>query len=292
MNDLAKISVVVATLNRADYLKRLLDGLLREDYPNMEIVVDDGASTDGTVDLLKSYGPKVRWISEPDAGEYFAVNKAIAMASGEIIKPICDDDLLRPGALKYGAEYLRDHPDVDIVFGRMVVWDARTPNGEPLPVWESPQAEHSQLKLRNWLRGTEGGFMAAAFLRKRVFDLLGPFETKYVCGDTEFLVRAAFRGTKMGTMPQIVVDYYLTGNNRIITEARKIEREKLAINLRYGTLSDILYWIKWGIVQWRGSWVTGWIFSRPALWFCEKSGIHPLRFLRWAKRKLGVSPTG
>jgi glycosyltransferase involved in cell wall biosynthesis len=99
MSNLVKISVAVVTKNRAGSLKRLLDGVLREDYPNLEIVVVDGASTDGTVELLKSYGPAVRWISEPDNGEYFAWNKAVAMATGEILKPICDDDLLRPGAL-------------------------------------------------------------------------------------------------------------------------------------------------------------------------------------------------
>jgi glycosyltransferase involved in cell wall biosynthesis len=279
MSDLPKISVVVGTRNRATSLKRLLDGLLREDYPSMEIVVVDGASTDGTVELLKSYGHgAVRWISEPDDGEYFAYNKAIAMASGEIIKPMCDDDLLRPGALKHGAEYLREHPEVDIVFGRVEFWDVRTPVGEPSRSGQSPQMEPSQLSLRNWLRQTQqAGMIVAAFFRKRVFEQIGPFETKYVCGDTEFLVRAVFRGIKMGVMPQIVTDYYFTGNNGVLTKRLQIEWDLLAINRRYGTASDVLHWVRTSIIPAHVSWV------------CDRLRVHPRRFLKRIKSKFAAT---
>jgi glycosyltransferase involved in cell wall biosynthesis len=285
MSDLPKISVVVGTRNRVTYLKRLLDGLLREDYPNMEIVVVDGASTDGTVELLKSYGQgAVRWISEPDGGEYFAYNKAIAMASGEIIKPMCDDDLLRPGALKYGAEYFQENPEVDIVFGRTEFWDVRTGTGEPSKCWPTRQVEPAQLSLRNWLRQIEPALMVAAFLRKRVFEQIGRFETKYVCGDVEFLARAAFRGIKMGVMPQIVTDYYFTGNNGQVTKWRQIEWDLLAINRRYGTASDVLHCLRTRIIPLHVSWV-----YHNASWVCHKLGIHPLRFLDRIKSKLAAT---
>ena len=275
MSDLPKISVVVGTRNRATYLKRLLDGLLREDYPNMEIVVVDGASTDGTVELLKSYGQgAVRWISEPDDGEYFAFNKAIAMASGEIIKPMCDDDLLRPGALKHGAEYFREHPEVNIVFGRVEIWDVRTPTGEPSRSWQPPQMDPTQGSFRDWLRHT--GLMVAAFLRKRVFEQIGLFETKYLTGDREFLVRAAFRGIKMGVMPHIVTDYYVTGNNGVLTKWRQVEWEGLAIHRRYGTAGDVLYCVLTTIIPAHLGWV------------CHKLGIHPLRLLEQAKTKFAA----
>jgi len=277
MSDLPKISVVVPTRNRATSLKRLLDGLLREDYPNKEIVVVDGASTDGTVELLKSYGQgAVRWISEPDDGECFAANKALAMASGEIIKYMSDDDMLRPGALRHGAEYLREHPEVDIVFGKVEFWDVRTPSGQPSKCWPTRQVEPAQLSLRNWLRQIEPPSWVAAFLRKRVFEQIGPIETKYVCLDTEFLVRAVSRGIKMGVMPQIVTDYYFTGNNGVLTKWRQVEWDILAINRRYGTASDVLHCVRTRIIP------------AHVRWVFNKLGIHPRRFLVRIKSKLAA----
>jgi glycosyltransferase involved in cell wall biosynthesis len=228
----------------------------------------------------------VRWISEPDDGEYFAYNKAIAMASGEIIKPMCDDDLLRPGALKYGAEYFREHPEVDIVFGKTEVWEVRTPTGEPRRVCPPVEGQLSHLSLRDWLRQTQKAQMVAAFLRKRVFEQNGPFETQYVCGDTEFLVRAASRGVKMGVMPHVVTDYYLTGNNGVLTKWRQMGWDVLAINRRYGTASDVLDCLRTRIIPRHLSWVYYELGILPLRWVFRKLGIHPLRFLERIKSKL------
>jgi hypothetical protein len=121
--------------------------------------------------------------------------------------------------------------------------------------------------------------MLGAFLRKRVFAQIGPYKTKYVCGDVEFLARAAFRGVRMASIPQLITDYYHTGDNASITKVWNLRWDILRINLRYGTLNDVLYWMRREILP------------PLARWFCDKTGIHPLRFLRWIKRKLGPSAT-
>jgi glycosyltransferase involved in cell wall biosynthesis len=78
MSQFPKVSVIVATMNRADYLKRMLDKLFEDDYPNKEVIIIDGASQDNTIEVIKSYGNKItKWVSEPDDGEYFALNKGI-----------------------------------------------------------------------------------------------------------------------------------------------------------------------------------------------------------------------
>jgi glycosyltransferase involved in cell wall biosynthesis len=278
MSELPKISVVVATLNRVTSLKRLLDGLLREDYPSMEIVVVDGASTDGTVELLKSYDPGVvRWISEPDDGEYFAYNKAIVMARGEVIKPLTDDELLRPGAFKHAAEYFRNHPEVDIVFGRLEFWDAWTSPGEPSRSWQTPPMEPSDISLRNYLRQTKQVYLPGSFLRRRVFEQIGPFETKFAIGDGEFLARAAFRGIKMGVIPQIVTDDYLHGQSGVFTKWWKVEWDWLEINRRYGTASDV-----WDCFRRK-------IIPLPARWIFNKLGFHPRKFLERIKSKFAAA---
>lgn len=240
MADWPVISIVVATRNRCAYLKRMLDHLLRDDYPNLEVIVVDGASTDGTVNLLKSYGDRMaRWISEPDRGEYDATNKAIRMATGEIVKWMTDDDLLRPGVFHKAAEYLAVHPDIDVVFGQTAYW--RETDREPVFLGTTSATDPARLGLRYWLRESQGVSSQASFFRKRIFDYLGPFSIDYVCGDTEFWVRAASRCVPMGLMPDVVLDYYYTGLNGAIVKSRRVTMDVIRINSRYGSVADILH---------------------------------------------------
>ena len=272
------VSIVVATRNRASYLKRMLEGLFEQDYPHLDIVVVDGASGDGTVELLKSYGSRIsRWVSEPDEGEYFAYNKGLSMAKGDVIKFMTDDDLLRPGALRCAADYFIDHPDVDIVFGQTAFW-TEEPGGARF-LGDPCMMDLSRLSLWHWLREKQDVTSVAAFVRRRVFELIGPLATKYDCGDVEFWARAASHRIKMGLMPQLVVDYYLTGENGVIRKRPGLVRGIVSINARYGNLSDV-----WDCV-WRHILRPALDGMRPAI-VCDRLGIHPLRFLRKVKNRV------
>ncbi len=115
-----KISVITATLNRRDYLPRCIEGVASQSYPHREHVIVDGGSTDGTVDLLRAYArkyPHIKWISEPDNGISSALNKAIGLASGEIIGVNGDDDFYQPEALEIVATEFEQDPAVAVVSG-------------------------------------------------------------------------------------------------------------------------------------------------------------------------------
>jgi len=115
-----KISVITATLNRRDFLPRCIEGVASQSYPYKEHVIVDGGSTDGTVDLLRDYErkyPHIKWISEPDNGISSALNKAIGLASGEVIGVNGDDDFYQPGALEIVATEFERDPSVAVVSG-------------------------------------------------------------------------------------------------------------------------------------------------------------------------------
>ena len=273
MSELPKVSVVIATRNRAAHLKRSLNRLFEDDYPNRELVIVDKASTDGTVDLLKSYGNRItRWVSEPDEGEYFAYNKALATSSGAIIKPMADDDLLRPGAIRLSVDYFANHPETDIVFGQTAYWLEW--DGEPTLIRESHMTDPSRLTLHHWLHWKQGVESVAAFIRRRVFERIGPFSTVHSCGDLEFWARAARHGMTMGVMPQVVVDYYRSDFHISAVKWEELIADIICINREYGTSADVLSWVLRKYI---------WVMPvRLVAGLCHTIGIHPVRtMLKW-----------
>ncbi|TXH07574.1 MAG: glycosyltransferase [Candidatus Moraniibacteriota bacterium] len=102
---LPKISVVTPSYNQGKYIKDTIDSVLSQNYPNLEYIVMDGGSTDGTVDILKSYGKKLNWESKKDRGQTHAINKGLNLATGEVLAYLNSDDIYLPGALKRVGEY-------------------------------------------------------------------------------------------------------------------------------------------------------------------------------------------
>lgn len=112
------VTVVIPCLNRAHYLAPTIESVLRQDYPLIECIVVDGGSLDGTAEILRQYGGRIKWVSEPDKGHADAVNKGWKMSRGEILAWLNADDMYAvPDAVGKAAAYLRDHPEVDVVFG-------------------------------------------------------------------------------------------------------------------------------------------------------------------------------
>jgi glycosyltransferase involved in cell wall biosynthesis len=119
------VSVVVPCLNRAHFLRPTIESILGQDYPRIECLVVDGGSTDESLDILRSYGGRIRWISEPDHGHADAINKGWRLGSGEILAWLNADDLWEvPHAVAEAVAYLQANPDVDVVYGDCGMIDA------------------------------------------------------------------------------------------------------------------------------------------------------------------------
>jgi len=121
---LPRISVVIPSLNQAVFLERALDSLAAQDYPDLEVIVVDGGSTDGTVRLLEARRDlSLRWVSEPDRGQTQALNKGYDMATGRVFGWLNCDECYLPGALRRVGEAFAEDPFLEIVFGHRVVVD-------------------------------------------------------------------------------------------------------------------------------------------------------------------------
>ena len=119
------ISIITPSFNQAQYLEQTIDSVLSQNYPDLEYIIIDGGSTDGSVDIIKKYEKHLAWwVSESDEGQSHAINKGIKRATGEIINWLNSDDYYEPNTLKLVSEAFND-PAIKCFCGRSRLFDEK-----------------------------------------------------------------------------------------------------------------------------------------------------------------------
>ncbi len=125
-DDLPLVSILTPSFDQGRYLRDCLESVARQTYPRVEHVVVDGGSTDGSLDILRSYGDAIRWTSEPDRGQADAVNKAFAASRGEILGWVnSDDGLFGVNSIERVVAAFVRNPGADVVYGDAALVDER-----------------------------------------------------------------------------------------------------------------------------------------------------------------------
>jgi len=120
-----RISIVTPSYNQARYLPETIESILNQGYPNLEYIIIDGGSTDGSVEIIRRYERHLAyWVSEKDSGQSEAINKGIAHATGALVNWINSDDLLFPGALNRIEQTWIAWPQADLIAGAQAFCDA------------------------------------------------------------------------------------------------------------------------------------------------------------------------
>jgi glycosyltransferase involved in cell wall biosynthesis len=194
-----KFSVITVTFNSREYLEETITSVLAQDYGDLEYILIDGGSTDGTLDIIRRYAAtdgRVRWISEPDNGISDAFNKGIRLAQGEIVGIINSDDTFAPGAFSSVAAAFVADPDCDVVHGDMVRFQGATPlfRLKPAPVdqriWYDMPVNHP-----------------ATFVRRLAYDKVGLFDTQLrVAMDYELMLRLYRAGCRFRYLEQVLAN--------------------------------------------------------------------------------------
>lgn len=126
MNEFPKVLIVTPSFNQAQFLEKTILSVLNQDYPNLEYIIMDGGSTDGSVNVIRKYEDRLAyWVSEPDNGQADAINKGWRMSHGEILAYLNSDDTYEPGAVRTAVETFLQHPEVYLVYGDMNFVDAQ-----------------------------------------------------------------------------------------------------------------------------------------------------------------------
>jgi len=230
MSALPKISVITPCFNSIHTIRDTIESVRRQEYPNLEHIVVDGGSKDGTVDLIKEY-PHLRWISEKDEGHYHAMNKGIGMATGELVNILNADDCFRPGALRAVGEAFVAHPEWDGCFGDIVYV-----NGEGKEIYRREEAKFDYDVLR--FSGVCNVIHQTLFVRKAVHDRLGLYKHKEFLNscDFDFILELGRAKCRMGHVRALLVDYryHEHGQSADLRVTKNMAREGAIIRERHG----------------------------------------------------------
>lgn len=166
-----KISIITPSFNQADFLDKTLRSVLDQDYPDLEYLVVDGASTDGSVGIINGYSERLAWwVSEIDAGQADAINKGFARATGEIVAWLNSDDVYLPDTLKTVAELFSANPDAGMIYGDVLSIDG---TGEPINVQRFAQYQLKDLMAFKIIS------QPGVFMRRSVLAQAGYLDLNY-----------------------------------------------------------------------------------------------------------------
>jgi len=182
MNDHPLVSIVTPSFNKGPYIKETLLSVRNQTYPNIEHIVIDGGSTDETLSVLKKYSDDIFWISEPDKGQSDAINKGWKRANGEIIAYLNADDTYLPDAIATAVTYMKEHPDVGMVYGDGILTDE---TGKFLRNYRS-----GEFSMRDLIYCRDNILQPTVFFRKAVYERIGGIdESLHLAMDLDYWIR-------------------------------------------------------------------------------------------------------
>ena len=164
-NYLPQVNIIAACFNSAQYLPDMIESVLSQDYQRVELFIQDGGSTDGSIDILRRY--PIQWASEADNGISQALNRAINATQGEIIGITGTDDLLQPGAITEAVEIFKRKPKTVMVYGDCYIMDFK---GKVFELWESRPFD------LDWLFWEDYIPIQTAYVRRQAICELGGFD--------------------------------------------------------------------------------------------------------------------
>ncbi len=200
-----KISVITVVLNRADTIRTTIESVINQSHDDIEYIIIDGGSTDGTLDIVNSYRDKIDVIiSGKDNGIYDAMNKGLSFASGDVVGFLnADDHYANSLVLEKVAERFKSN-NIDAVFGDTVFVDEKN---KVIRYWKVGEFKRFKIKL-GWMPPH-----TTFFVKRNIFHQYGGFDSSYrISGDYELAVRLLWKfNIAVSYIPEILVNCRLGG---------------------------------------------------------------------------------
>ena len=177
-----KISIVTSSYNQAQFLEKTILSVLNQNYPNLEYIIIDGGSTDGSEEIIKKYGNYLSyWVSEKDNGQADAINKGFKIAKGDIIAWQNSDDLYLPNTFFEVAKIFRNNPTVDLIFGNIYLID----NNDNIII----ERRFIPFSLEHLLYAGWNLSSQATFWSRNIMDKIGYLKNYYILFDFDWFIK-------------------------------------------------------------------------------------------------------
>ena len=221
-----KISIITITYNSAKSLQRALDSVRSQTYPDIEHIIVDGASKDGTKELVEAYAKahkNVRWISEKDDGIYNALNKGIKMATGDVIGFLHSDDVLFSADSIGQIAAAFEQTGADVVYGDLQYCRGK----KVVRRWKSNEFNP---------RGLKYGWMPphpTVYVKREVYEKVGEYDEWFrISADYDMILRIFSAGYKTHYIPEVLVCMEMGGASNKNTKARLSKTQEDFIALK------------------------------------------------------------
>lgn len=218
---LPSISIITPSFDQKPFIEETIRSVLLQDYPNLEYIVMDGGSTDGSAEIIRAYAPWLDfWVSEPDHGQADAINRGLSRATGEIVAWLNSDDTYATGTLASVAHAVLDDPTAALVFGNCNIVDEET---RVLEVIRPGQADLARVLLANPIP------QPAAFFRRQVLDRVGCLDVNFRYAlDHEFWVRIT-REFHIKYIPQTLANFRMHRGSKSVSQLEGFLPEYITI---------------------------------------------------------------
>jgi glycosyltransferase involved in cell wall biosynthesis len=231
------ITIVTPSYNQAEFLETTIQSVLEQDYPNIEYIIVDGGSTDGSVDIIKKYSHHLTWwVSEKDKGHADALNKGFSHANGEILAWLNSDDTYRPGTISDAVSVLHAHPESGLVYGDADLTDK---SGNIIGRFASRQTDYERL-----LRGSVHIPQATTFFRKDLWQQVGPLSLSlFFAFDYDLWVRLS-KISKLLYVPRLWATFRLHDEGKSIMNDDRCYPDMLKVYSRERGNRISLLWFR------------------------------------------------
>jgi len=219
---LPKISVVTPSFNQASFLEETIRSVLSQGYPDLEYIVMDGGSTDGSIGIIRKYADRLAyWKSAKDDGQAAAIRSGFARATGEILCWLNSDDTIAPGTLRRVGEFFAAHPEVDLVYGDLNLVDA---DGKCLYT--------ARPLIRMGILVYENAFVPqqAMYWRCSLYNRVGGLDPFLrFAMDFDLVVRFLLAGARVRKLPGVLANYrwHRAAKSSTIRDVMEKERNEL-----------------------------------------------------------------
>ena len=231
-----KISIITVSYNAVKTIEQTICSVVNQTYDNIEYIIIDGGSTDGTVDIIKKYESKIAyWVSEPDKGIYDAMNKGIKRSSGQIIGIINADDWYDVNTVRKVAEQFINSK-IDIVHGDIFTV---LPNGDIYAKYKPAK------KIEDLIWHEMPIYHPTCFIRKNIYNRFGLFSIKYkIAADYELILRFYLKNVIFKYLEDDIAYFRLAGASDFNAQVAQSEVKEISIHYGYSRIYANLWYLK------------------------------------------------